>query len=827
MPQDESAVMRGEKGQGVALMVPAGREVSAGILELTALQVTGKGRKGEPVHRWYSFAESYSPSFMHAVLDNYLAGAQRIIDPFAGAGTAPIAAVERGLTAFYCEVNPVLQYLTGVKLKVLGLPWAGRVALASQLGALAQSLKKELQRAQTDPDLRVAYQAAFGRSVFFEPAIFDTVLRLRTAADRVACRYPLLAWLLTVAILCELVSASRVVRAGDLRFRRAQEIRPERANIEESIAARLVDMATDLTAFDTASGRAFLACEDARSLSTLPGLALDGVVTSPPYLNGTNYFRNTKLELWFLRCLRKPEDLRIFRDRAVTAGINDVTNGKAHAKCVCAGSLLSRVMREIEGAAYDRRIPLMLKSYFGDLHTVFAALRAHLVPGAKVVIDIGDSIYASVHVPTDRILVDMLEALGYRPNDQLTTRARYSRNGQPLRQTLLTFDHVGGISAHRSRPLELPGLWQPFKESLPHQRPPYSKRNWGHPLHSLCSYSGKMKPSLAAHLIEAFVPERGRVLDPFSGSGTIPFEATLRGRTAYAFDISPAAVAITAAKTGSPNRVDCEQVVSTLAKWIDEYVPSPEETVRAGEMGFNGRLAEYYEPRTFRDILAARAFFASRDLCQPAVALVAASLMHILHGNRPYALSRRSHPITPFAPTGPFEHRPLMPALRAKVQRSLSALEATPPRAQGHAYFQDATLWWPHQVANLDAIVTSPPFFDSTRFYLANWIRLWFCGWEPEDFQSRPLYFVEERQKRGFDVYEPVFRQARERLKPGGLLVLHLGRSHKCNMALQLAQIAAPWFQVLDHFLENVGHCESHGIRDKGTVKEHQYLILG
>ena len=26
----------------------------------------------------------------------------------------------------------------------------------------------------------------------------------------------------------------------------------------------------------------------------------DGVITSPPYLNGTNYFRNTKLELWFM-----------------------------------------------------------------------------------------------------------------------------------------------------------------------------------------------------------------------------------------------------------------------------------------------------------------------------------------------------------------------------------------------------------------------------------------------------------------------------------------------------------------------------------------------
>ena len=41
---------------------------------------------------------------------------------------------------------------------------------------------------------------------------------------------------------------------------------------------------------------------------------------------------------------------------------------------------------------------------------------------------------------------------------------------------------------------------------------------------------------------------------------------------------------------------------------------------------------------------------------------------------------------------------------------------------------QDATEWWPADVNELDAVITSPPFFDSTRFYLGNWMRLWFCG---------------------------------------------------------------------------------------------------
>ena len=46
--------------------------------------------------------------------------------------------------------------------------------------------------------------------------------------------------------------------------------------------------------------------------------------------------------------------------------------------------------------------------------------------------------------------------------------------------------------------------WEKFKIDLPHRKHPYSKRNWGNGLHSLCSYQGKMKPSLVHHLINVF-----------------------------------------------------------------------------------------------------------------------------------------------------------------------------------------------------------------------------------------------------------------------------------------------------------------------------------
>ena len=50
--------------------------------------------------------------------------------------------------------------------------------------------------------------------------------------------------------------------------------------------------------------------------------------------------------------------------------------------------------------------------------------------------------------------------------------------------------------------------------------------------------------------------------------------------------------------------------------------------------------------------------------------------------------------------------------------------------------------------------------------------------------------------------------------------------SKKCDMAKELARIAKTWFRVADIYTECVAHCESHGIRDKGTVVSHQFLVL-
>ncbi len=786
--------------------------------------VTFKGGAREPFVRWYPYLQGYSPQFVEAILDKYAPNSKCILDPFSGTGTTIFTASQLNKKSYFCEINPVLQFITLTKIQIRQLSTAARWKLAEELLEAKQALKA-LDEMPADYRLHNFYQLTFGSSRFFDDDVYEQVLKLRTWLDEIALEKPLASDLITIAVLSALVPASRMKRSGDLRYKTAKEAQQPTPSLLEAISQNLLQMSRDMQ--DDVNGlqtEPLLITESIHSLADVPYLEIDTIVTSPPYVNGTNYFRNTKIELWFLRCLTEKHDLTKFRMKALTAGINDVTGAKT---TVENHPEVEKVVSLLEDHAYDSRIPRMIASYFSEITNAFQGIRQHLVNEATVAIDIGDSCYAGVHVPVDKLLSACLHDLGFIQQNSVHLRQRRSKGGMLLHQSLLIFKYQPQTPPYYVKNFISPWhvSWLQFKEMLPHQQNPFTKRTWGHPLHSLCSYPGKLKPAIAHHLAQIFVPENGRVLDPFAGSGTVPFEAALQGKVSYGFELNPAAFVVASGKIQPPTGKKCDTLIQTLEDFIEENTPTEQELEDAQEFGFNGKLIEYYDTKTLDEILLARRYFQTHPPVKPAEFFVMASLLHILHGNRPYALSRRSHPITPYKPSGLYEYRSLIERLKAKVHRGLQ--QSLPQEFQaGKIFLQDATSWWPKEIDQLDAIITSPPFFDSTRYYLANWLRLWFAGWSPRDFEGRPLGFVDERQKKSFAVYVPILRQARERLKPDGVVVLHLGKSKKCDMASELISLGKKWFRSADIFDESVAHCESLGIRDKGTVTAHQYLIL-
>ncbi len=798
---------------------------------INAKDVTFVKSKDIPFQRWYPYIEGYSPDFVKSLIKNYGISDTLIYEPFAGTGTTLLAADKLGLSTVYSEVNPLLQFLIRTKIKVLEATGAQRRKLAKSLKDIQKNILKSIDKFEEDKSLKESYKSLFADKKYFPNETLGQVLKLRSYIDILKLEDELLANALTVAVLSCLLPVSYLKKVGDVRFKTAKEIEKDLKLFSDILPEKIDNIAEDVVNLNFSLKRKpELILSNAKNIGRINSLKIGAIITSPPYLNGTNYFRNTKIELWFLRFLQYKNDLRFFRDQALTSGINDVKKEYAYVNgldIASKSSLLKSTLVELNKNAYDSRIPIMAKSYFKEMYKVFNDVKPHLTPNAKILIDIGDSIFSGVHIYTDDILIELLEGLGYKLIDKKLLRKRRSRNQEILSQSLLAFEYI-----YKDTPFKNEKVysfwkknWKHFKAEIPHQHAPYSSRNWGHKSHSLCSYQGKLKPAIAHHLVKTFVPEKGSVLDPFSGVGTIPFEAALAGKTSFGIDISLPAYYISYAKVNSPIASECYSYIDSLDKFINENKCTKREIDEVQNFGFNKKLSEYYEENTLKEILLARRFVKENYPTTPSEMLVVASLLHILHGNRPYALSRRSHPIVPYAPTGEFIYKNLIEKLTEKAKRVIN--EDLPLNFKnGKIFNQDSTIIWPQEINNLDAIITSPPFFDSTRFYLANWIRIWFTGWSEIDFKYQPKSFIDERQKIDFNIYESIFRQAKERLKKDGVCVLHLGKSKKCDMAKELKKVSKHWFKTADLFDESVAHCESHGIRDKGTVTSHQYLVL-
>lgn len=393
-----------------------------------------------PFHSWFPYLEGYSPRFVQAVMQEYLPGAKRILEPFAGSGTTPIVLGQAGVECAYSEANPAMAFIAETKLSVLGLDSLSRATLANDIKLLHSQLSLRTNSVKPDQKLQDSYEMAFRSSVYFDDGSFADILRLRVLADEVLSENPILGKCFVVAILASLIPASRLKRAGDLRFKTLKELQVPAPPVIRLLSERLLSQANEIPGAIELRAPTRLACDTAAELAAAVDGKWDGVITSPPYLNGTNYIRNARLELWFLRELRSKADLRRMRDKVITSGINDVD---AQTDWCPVSEGVKRTVNALEQNAYDPRIAKMVGGYFRDMRIALGALATCVREQGRLCVDIGDSIYGGVHVPTDDLLVEVAESVSLRTIERVHLRTRMSKGGERVRQQLLVFEKRG------------------------------------------------------------------------------------------------------------------------------------------------------------------------------------------------------------------------------------------------------------------------------------------------------------------------------------------------------------------------------------------------
>lgn len=341
-----------------------------------------------------------------------------VLDPFCGSGSLVVSAAQRGFGVSGLDLSPYAVLLTRVKLGGFDPHLAS--ALASRLVAEAKSGRKSM-----------SMQWPL-KSYWFSSQPLRDIERLRAAAVRLNLNASREGRAVLLAMALSMRLCSRADQRSPKPFisRVARETRITGSYDPFATVVRLVEELCELYGGIRLSvPRVYTA--DIRSTRVLE---LDigvhsHIITSPPYINAQDYFRNSKFELYLL------EGIVPFRVR----DIQDVFVGTERGRLLrdippAFSEECFKLVPELHSVALAApRLAMVVQRYLFDMLLSFMHASRFLATDGTLVVVCGDNLVSGVRIRTWSVLHSMLRSLGFSLQDSFCDRIR-NRSVPPNRK---------------------------------------------------------------------------------------------------------------------------------------------------------------------------------------------------------------------------------------------------------------------------------------------------------------------------------------------------------------------------------------------------------
>lgn len=425
--------------------------------------VSFQANKARPVYRWYKYKEAFSAALVESLFERYGIAQGRILDPFAGSGTALFAASERGIDADGIELLPIGQQIVLTK-QIIENGFTQDDLRTLQRWMASKQWAQNRNRIEL-PEIRITQGA-------YPPLAKDLIERYVEAAQ---VENPRVQIILRFALLCILESVSYTRKDGqylrwDYRSGRKQGQKAfdkgEILDFDDAITSKLDEIIRDLThspaqptllesnhrehgAINLHSGSCL------EIMPRLPAEHYDALMTSPPYCNRYDYTRTYALELALLGVGEK-EISRLRQDMLSCTVENRAKDllklNPAWQPAIEAANeqaLLQSILGYLEHERETRNlnnngIPRMVRGYFYEMACVIAESARVLKPNAPLIL-VNDNVrYAGASVSVDMILSHLAERLGFSvenilvlPNGKGNSSQQMGEHGrEPLRKCI-------------------------------------------------------------------------------------------------------------------------------------------------------------------------------------------------------------------------------------------------------------------------------------------------------------------------------------------------------------------------------------------------------
>ncbi len=393
--------------------------------------VSFQSNKNRPVYRWYKFKEAFSAPLIEYIFAKYQIPKGKILDPFAGSGTALFVASESGMSADGIELLPIGQQIVETK-KFFDVQFTPDDVAILKRWSREKPWKQSEQRIPM-LELRITKGAYPNQT---HEAIEKYLAAFQQENERVRAA-------LFFALLCVVESVSYTRKDGqylrwDHRSGRKQGSKPfdkgAILNFDKAICAKIDEIVYDIEAEKENAGLfpkeklgGDICLYKGSSLQVPPTLqdaSYDAVITSPPYCNRYDYTRTYALELALLGV--NEEALLDLRQQMLSCTVEnrakDLLSMNPNWNNAIAAAdkqeLLQAILKYLEeqkekGLLNNNGIPRMVRGYHYEMACVISECFRLMKSSARLFM-VNDNVrYAGASVSVDMILSSIAEQLGF------------------------------------------------------------------------------------------------------------------------------------------------------------------------------------------------------------------------------------------------------------------------------------------------------------------------------------------------------------------------------------------------------------------------------
>lgn len=398
---------------------------------LTRSLVSFQANKGRSVYRWFKYKEAFSADLIEYLFRRYQISGGKVLDPFAGSGTALFVASGHGISAEGIELLPIGRAIIEARRIVeegLNEDEIGRLTFWIENRPWRQG---ESERPLSE--LRITKGA-------YPPATAKAIGAFLHASEKEDEKVKTI---LRFSLFCILESVSYTRKDGqylrwDHRAGRRQGKKVFDKGVilpfDKAMTQKLRDVVSDIRStglpedlFGSSRQNADVRLHEGSCLEVLPRVkteTYDCSITSPPYCNRYDYTRTYALELALLGV--DEEGLKTLRQEMLSCTVENrakdlLAMNPAWRKAVRAAdeqALLQCVLGYLDsqkdsGLLNNNGIPRMVRGYFYEMACVIAECARVLKKGAPLFM-VNDNVrYAGASIPVDIILSEIAEKLGF------------------------------------------------------------------------------------------------------------------------------------------------------------------------------------------------------------------------------------------------------------------------------------------------------------------------------------------------------------------------------------------------------------------------------